>query len=148
MVSPGEASMKVITGAGSFTPPDEPDGAHWVEQLRVADLSVGSYSIPRGGRDDQEPHTEDEIYVVTAGRAVLEAGEGEAGGDEAGRGETGRGETGRGETGRDRVAVGPGSVVFVPAGEVHRFTDVTEDLATIVVFAPAEGARDTVRHVG
>jgi mannose-6-phosphate isomerase-like protein (cupin superfamily) len=168
MVSPGEASMKVITWAGSFTPPDEPDGAHWVEQLRVADLSVGSYSIPRGGRDDQEPHTEDEIYVVTAGRAVLEAGEGEAGGDEAGRGETGRGETGRGETGRgeagrgeagrgeagrgetgrDRVAVGPGSVVFVPAGEVHRFTDVTEDLATIVVFAPAEGARDTVRHVG
>jgi mannose-6-phosphate isomerase-like protein (cupin superfamily) len=128
MVSPGEASMKVITGAGSFTPPDAPDGAHWVEQLRVADLSVGSYSIPRGGRDDQEPHTEDEIYVVTAGRAVLEAGEDEAG--------------------RDSVAVGPGSVVYVPAGEVHRFTDVTEDLATIVVFAPAEGARDTVRHVG
>jgi mannose-6-phosphate isomerase-like protein (cupin superfamily) len=123
MVSPGEASMKVITGAGSFTPPDAPDGAHWVEQLRVADLSVGSYSIPRGGRDDQEPHTEDEIYVVTAGRAVLQAGGGEAG--------------------RDRVPVGPGSVVYVPAGEVHRFTDVTEDLATIVVFAPAEGARST-----
>jgi mannose-6-phosphate isomerase-like protein (cupin superfamily) len=121
MVSPGEASMKVITGAGRFTAPDTPDGAHWVEQLRVADLSVGSYSIPRGGRDDQEPHTEDEIYVVTAGRAVLEAG-----GDEAGR---------------DRVPVGPGSVVYVAAGEVHRFTDVTEDLATIVVFAPAEGAR-------
>jgi mannose-6-phosphate isomerase-like protein (cupin superfamily) len=128
MVSPGEASMKVITGAGSFTPPDAPDGAHWVEQLRVADLSVGSYSIPRGGRDDQEPHTEDEIYVVTAGRAVLQAGRDEAGG---------------GEAGRDRVPVGPGSVVYVPAGEVHRFTDVTEDLATIVVFAPAEGARST-----
>jgi mannose-6-phosphate isomerase-like protein (cupin superfamily) len=128
MVSPGEASMKVITGAGSFTPPDAPDGAHWVEQLRVADLSVGSYSIPRGGRDDQEPHTEDEIYVVTAGRAVLEAGRDEASRDEASR---------------DSVAVGPGSVVYVPAGEVHRFTDVTEDLATIVVFAPAEGARST-----
>jgi mannose-6-phosphate isomerase-like protein (cupin superfamily) len=124
MVSPGEASMKVITGAGSFTPPDGPDGAHWVEQLRVTDLSVGSYSIPRGGRDDQEPHTEDEIYVVTAGRAVLQVGGDEAGGD--------------------RVPVGPGSVVYVAAGEVHRFTDVTEDLATIVVFAPAEGARDTI----
>jgi mannose-6-phosphate isomerase-like protein (cupin superfamily) len=121
MVSPGEASMRVITGAGRFTAPDTPDGAHWVEQLRVADLSVGSYSIPRGGRDDQEPHTEDEIYVVTAGRAVLEAGGGEPGGD--------------------RVPVGPGSVVYVPAGEMHRFTDITEDLATIVVFAPAEGAR-------
>jgi mannose-6-phosphate isomerase-like protein (cupin superfamily) len=115
--------MKVITGAGRFTPPDGPDGSHWVEQLRVTDLSVGSYSIPRGGRDDQEPHTEDEIYVVTEGRAVLQAG-------------------------GDSVPVGPGSVVYVAAGEVHRFTDVTEDLATIVVFAPAEGARDTAEGSG
>jgi hypothetical protein len=30
--------MKVITGAGSLTPPDPPDGADWVERLRVADL--------------------------------------------------------------------------------------------------------------
>ena len=81
-----------------------------------ADLSVGSYSVRRGGPDEQMPHTEDEIYVVTAGRAVLRAGE-------------------------DSAPVGPGSVVYVAAGETHRFTDVTEDLAAIVVFAPAEGAR-------
>ena len=108
--------MKVITEAGRFTRPAAAAGSDWTEHLRVADLSVGSYSIPRGGADDQEPHTEDEIYVVTSGRAVLEAG-------------------------RDRVAVGPGSVVYVAAGEPHRFTDITEDLATVVVFAPAEGAR-------
>jgi hypothetical protein len=29
----------------------------------------------------------------------------------------------------------------VAAGEEHRFTDVAEDLAAIVLFAPAEGVR-------
>lgn len=105
--------MKLIEGAGRFTRSGE--ATHWVEQLRMADLSVGTYSIPAGGTDDQEPHTEDEIYVVTAGRAMFEAGQ-------------------------DRVAVEPGSVLYVAAGEMHRFSDVTEDLATVVLFAPAEGS--------
>jgi len=43
----------------------------------------------------------------------------------------------------DSAPVGPGSVVFVAAGEEHRFTGVTEDLAAVVVFAPAEGSRST-----
>ncbi len=107
--------MKVIEGAGGYTPPDGL-GTHWTEQLRAADLSVGTYSIAAGGTDDQEPHTEDEIYLVTAGRASFEAG-------------------------GQRVAVEPGSVLFVPAGEGHRFTDITDDLAVVVVFAPAEGTR-------
>ena len=38
-------------------------------------------------------------------------------------------------------AVGPGSVIYVPAGEEHRFTGVTEDLALIVIFAPPYGSR-------
>ena len=108
--------MKLIAGAGTFTSPDESAGTHWTEQLRVPDLSVGTYSIPAGGTDDQRPHTEDEVYVVTAGRATFEAGQ-------------------------DRVAAGPGSVIYVAAAEVHRFTDVTEDLATVVLFAPAEESR-------
>ena len=62
------------------------------------------------------PHTEDEIYVVTAGRARLEAG-------------------------GQSVPVSPGSVIYVAAGELHRFTDVTADLAALVLFAPAEGDR-------
>jgi mannose-6-phosphate isomerase-like protein (cupin superfamily) len=113
--------MKIISDAGRFTPPSGQDGNHWIEHLRVADLSAGTYSVPRGGVDDQEPHTEDEIYVVTAGRAVLRAGR------------EGVGEVGGG------TPVGPGSVIYVAAGEVHRFTDVTEDLAAFVLFAPAEG---------
>jgi mannose-6-phosphate isomerase-like protein (cupin superfamily) len=114
--------MRVIGEAGRFTPPAGQDGNHWIEHLRVADLSVGTYSVPRSGVDDQVPHTEDEIYVVTAGRAVLHAGregEGEVGG----------------------TAVEPGSVIYVAAGEEHWFTDVSEDLAAVVLFAPAEGAR-------
>jgi mannose-6-phosphate isomerase-like protein (cupin superfamily) len=37
--------------------------------------------------------------------------------------------------------VGPGSVVFVPAGETHMFTEILEDLTLIVVFAPPYGSR-------
>jgi quercetin dioxygenase-like cupin family protein len=108
--------MNVLDGAARHTPPGPGEATHWIEHLRAPDLSVGTYSIPRGGRDDQSPHTEDEVYVVTAGRAMFEADQ-------------------------DRTAVGPGSVIYVPAGQLHRFVDVTEDLAAVVLFAPAEGAR-------
>jgi len=108
--------VKIIAGAGTFAAALGSAGTHWIEHLRVPDLSVGTYSIPAGSTDDQTPHTEDEIYVVTAGHATFQAGE-------------------------ERLAVGPGSVIYVAAGEVHRFTDVTEDLAAVVLFAPAEYSR-------
>ena len=108
--------MQIIDGAGAFRPPASADQTEWTEQFRVPDLSVGTYSIAAGGTDGQSPHTEDEIYVVTAGRATIEAG-------------------------GQRAEVGPGAVIYVPAGEVHRFTDVTEDLALLVLFAPAEDTR-------
>jgi mannose-6-phosphate isomerase-like protein (cupin superfamily) len=79
---------------------------------------VGTYSIPAGGTDTQTPHTEDEIYVVTSGRAVI-------------------------ETPAAAAPVSPGSVIFVPALEEHRFTNVTEDLALLVIFGPAEESRAT-----
>jgi mannose-6-phosphate isomerase-like protein (cupin superfamily) len=109
--------MQIIDGAGVYTAASgEP--VHWAEHLRVPDLSVGTYSIPAGGADTQTPHTEDEIYVVTSGRAVIETPGGTA-------------------------PVSPGSVIFVPAREEHRFTNVTEDLALLVIFAPAEESRAT-----
>jgi mannose-6-phosphate isomerase-like protein (cupin superfamily) len=67
--------------------------------------------------DDQTPHLEDEIYVVVRGRAQL-------------------------ATATGTVRVRPGTVVYVPAGERHAFTDVAEDLALLVIFAPAEGSRE------
>jgi mannose-6-phosphate isomerase-like protein (cupin superfamily) len=108
--------VRIIGGAGAYTQPPGGQDAYWAEQFRASDLSIGTYCIAVGGNDDQSPHTEDEIYVVTAGHATLESG-------------------------GERADVGPGSVIYVPAGEVHRFTDVTRDLALLVVFGPAEGAR-------
>ena len=105
--------MQVVAGAGEFVDVGE---AHWVEQFRVPDLSVGTYSIPVGGVDDQSPHTEDEIYVCTGGRATLRTPSGDA-------------------------AIAPGVVVYVPAGEEHRFVDVTQDLSLFVLFAPPEESR-------
>ena len=108
--------MQVIAGAGTYTPPDGAEPNQWIVHLNSPDLSVGTYSIPAGGQDDQTPHSEDEIYVVQSGRATLVTTSG-------------------------IVDVGPGSVVFVPAGERHNFTEVGEDLALLVVFAPPYGSR-------
>ncbi|GII04260.1 cupin domain-containing protein [Planobispora takensis] len=108
--------MEIIKGAGQWAQPAAGAAGDWVEHLKVADLSVGTYCIPAGGTDGQSPHTEDEIYVVTTGRARIVTPSGEA-------------------------EVGPGAVIFVPAGEEHRFADVTEDLALLVVFGPAYGSR-------
>lgn len=107
--------MQILRAAGYFAVPDgEPN--QYREHLRVPDLSVGTYCIPVGGKDGQQPHTEDEIYVVVRGHARIVADSGE-------------------------FPVGPGSVIHVPAYEGHQFTDVSEDLSVIVVFAPAEGTR-------
>jgi quercetin dioxygenase-like cupin family protein len=110
--------VKVIHSAGRYSAPEGAESNHWVEHLSVPDLSVGTYSVPGGGSDDQSPHSEDEIYVVTRGSARLTAG--------------------------DEVAeVTPGSVVYVRAGEEHRFVDIAEDFAVLVLFAPAEYSRRT-----
>jgi len=57
-----------LDDAGQFQPTST---ARYVEHLRRPDLSVGTYSIPSGAADGQQPHAEDEIYVVTAGAATL-----------------------------------------------------------------------------
>ena len=99
--------MPIVEAAGRFAAPADGVTPSYVEHLRTADISVGTYSIPAGGVDGQSPHTEDEIYVVTGGQ----------------------------------VAVGPGDTLFVAAGAEHRFVEVSEDFAVVVVFGPPEGTR-------
>ena len=111
--------MQVIEGAGGYTPATGGEPNHWAEHMASKDLSVGTYSIPAGGLDDQEPHREDEIYVVQAGAATLVTDSG-------------------------TTEVRPGAVIFVPAGERHQFTDVRADLALLVIFAPPYGSRSDV----
>jgi mannose-6-phosphate isomerase-like protein (cupin superfamily) len=76
-------------------------------------MSVGLYVLHAGSTDPQRPHHEDEMYYVVRGRARFKAGT------------------------EDRE-VSAGSVIFVAAEVEHRFYDVTEELAVLVVFAPAE----------
>ncbi len=91
-------------------------GDPYLEFLRVPDLSLGLYVLEAGAVDRQQPHAEDEAYVVLEGRASFTVGP---------------------ET-RD---VGPGDTIFVAAGVAHRFHDIAETLRLVVIFGPAEGSR-------
>ena len=88
-------------------------GRPYLEFIRTHDLSVGLYVLPAGGTDPQSPHTEDEVYHVISGRAMIRVGT------------------------EDR-AVEAGSVVFVGADIEHRFHSIEEDLVVLVTFGPAE----------
>jgi mannose-6-phosphate isomerase-like protein (cupin superfamily) len=91
----------------------EKSGRQYQEFLRVPSLSMGLYVLAAGAVDKQTPHGQDEVYQVLAGRAVLTV------------------------EGKDYPVVG-GSIVYVRAHAQHRFHDITEDLTTLVFFAPAE----------
>jgi len=90
-------------------------GRAYLELLREASMSVGLYALPAGGSDLQQPHTEDEIYIVLAGRSQFSAGD-------------------------DSREVAAGDFIFVSAGVPHRFHDIIEELRIAVVFAPPEGS--------
>jgi mannose-6-phosphate isomerase-like protein (cupin superfamily) len=91
-------------------------GRPYYEFITVPDLSVGLYVLAPGQPDLQQPHTEDEVYYVIAGRGRITVG------DEV----------------RD---VEPGTTIFVATGVPHRFHDITEELSLFVAFGPAEGSR-------
>ena len=72
-------------------------------------LEVGVYVLVAPEPDRQQPHEDDELYVVLEGRGILEV-EGES------------------------TTVEEGSAVFVTAGADHRFTGY-EGLSVLVTFA-------------
>ena len=88
------------------------DGAY-LRFLNERHMSAGLYALDKGATDPQQPHKEDEIYVVVSGRAYLTVGE-------------------------ETTTVGRGSVAYVPAGMPHRFHHISEDLRVLVVFSPPE----------
>ncbi len=90
-------------------------GKPYLEFLRRERLSAGLYILDAGSDDPQQPHTEDEIYHVLEGQAVLEVA-------------------------TEQRPIKPGSVVFVGAGVEHRFHSIASRLAVLVVFAPPEGS--------
>lgn len=78
-------------------------------------LSLTVARWPAGSLDDQQPHTEDEVYYVVSGLAMLVIGD-------------------------ERAAVRAGSVAFVAAGVEHRFVEISEDLNVLVFWSPARRA--------
>jgi mannose-6-phosphate isomerase-like protein (cupin superfamily) len=90
-----------------------PDG-YAAEVLRSDLLSVGVYILAAGATDDQTPHGEDEVYFAVRGRGTLRVG-------------------------AEERPVSPGTLLFVPAEEVHFFHDISEELVLVVFWAPPEG---------
>lgn len=86
---------------------------NYLEFLRVPSISAGLYALAAGDIDRQEPHTEDEVYYVIAGRASILVG-------------------------TENRAVQAGSIIYVKANVEHRFHSISEDLRVLVIFAPAE----------
>ncbi|MET9253671.1 cupin domain-containing protein [Streptomyces sp. NPDC048182] len=88
------------------------DGAY-LQFLRERNMSVGLYALDAGAADPQRPHAQDEVYFVVSGRASITVGP-------------------------ETTQVARGSVVYVPAGVVHKFHHISEDLRVLVVFSPPE----------
>ena len=84
----------------------------FLELFKHGSLSVEIYQ-PKGS-DMQKPHSRDEVYVVISGRGWF-------------------------VNGNTRQPFGPGELLSVPAGVVHRFEEFSEDFATWVIFYGPEG---------
>lgn len=93
-----------------------PEGRRSAEVLQHGSLEVRYYAPKE--TDPQTPHDRDEVYVVAQGSGMFVRG-------------------------AERVACGPGDMLFVPAGMEHRFEHFSDDFATWVMFyGPAGGERE------
>lgn len=89
-----------------------PQGSPSVEVFRHGSLKL-RYFVPQN-QDKQQPHTQDEVYVVVSGQA-------------------------RFIRNADAWPVGPGDCLFVAAGDVHRFEGFSPDFKLWVMFYGPEG---------
>jgi mannose-6-phosphate isomerase-like protein (cupin superfamily) len=87
----------------------------YLEFLRMPSLSMGLYVLEARATDPQQPHAEDEVYVILAGQGMITVGD-------------------------EERPVESGAVIFVPAHVPHRFHSIVERLEMLVLFAPAESA--------
>jgi mannose-6-phosphate isomerase-like protein (cupin superfamily) len=78
-------------------------------------LEVGVYVLVAPEPDRQQPHEDDELYVVLEGTGVLDAAD-------------------------EQIELDAGHSAFVPAGVEHRFTGY-EQLSVLVIFARAGSAQ-------
>ena len=89
----------------------------YLEFLVVNTMKAGVYGLAAGSKDTQSPHAKDEFYVVLEGKAQFQCG--------------------------DAVTpVRPGTLLYVRAGEPHKFLDIEEDLKVLVIFSEQDPASD------
>ena len=79
----------------------------FVELMKFGQLTVEYYAPV--GTDLQNPHVQDELYLIARGHAVLQRNE-------------------------EQLKVSAGDLVHVPAMMEHRFTEFSDDFATWVIF--------------
>lgn len=89
-----------------------PNGERYAEGLKHGTMSLGFYA-PEDS-DPQQPHAQDEIYIVQTGTSNFILNE-------------------------QSMSLAAGDAVFVPAGAVHRFLDFSTDFGTWVIFWGPDG---------
>lgn len=87
----------------------------FAEVFRHGSMAVEWYAPV--GHDPQQPHAQDELYIVVSG-------------------------SGRFLNGTVTQPFAPGDVLFVPAGVEHRFLDFTDDFGTWVIFYGPSGGEN------
>lgn len=92
------------------------EGGHFVVAYRHGTMSI-ELAAPLHP-DTQQPHAQDEIYVVARGCGMFVNGDA-------------------------RHPFAAGDILFVPAGVVHRFEEHTDDTLVWVVFYGREGGEVT-----
>lgn len=83
------------------------EGKTFLELFRSNAMSVEIYQPV--GKDLQQPHAQDEIYVIISGYGMF-------------------------QNGGERYPFQPGDLLFVPAHREHRFLEFSEDFKTWVIF--------------
>jgi mannose-6-phosphate isomerase-like protein (cupin superfamily) len=112
----GSAAVEAIDIAASQRRLVESGGGYEIVH-RSPGLELGVYVLVAPEPDRQQPHEDDEVYVVLEGRGVLTV-EGE------------------------EITAEEGKALYVPAGAEHRFTGY-EGLSLLVIFRRSDGAAST-----
>jgi len=107
------AALPRLTPDAALALLERQGGARFVQVLAHGSLSVEMYRPV--GTDMQQPHRQDELYVIVGGHGIFFDGE-------------------------RRRPFEPGEVLFVPAGREHRFERFDEDFsAWVFLYGPPGG---------
>ena len=88
------------------------EGKTFLELFRHGSMSLEIYQP--AGHDPQQPHLQDEVYIVISGTGIFQNGD-------------------------EKHPFQPGDFLFVSAGKEHRFSEFSNDFKTWVIFYGPEG---------